>query len=794
MTYVPFLPWAALAYRGWLPVWVAVVLGVLAIAGTTYLYVRETAMVPLWRRLLLAGFRGLIVASILFLALKPTILTDKSGNRPRTVALLIDNSQSMTNVDSRTDFLDQWRVAIAFDTVRPTEPVPQMPSSGDIPDETPNKPTRMEMVQAVFNNQRLDLTKQLRRKGPLQPATFGSRRSPRESSNFTWIDELPADEPRTLLFDSIYDLLQRDTNELPAAIVLATDGRDNGSTHSADLVIREAARLGVPLHIYGVGGSDTGQVQIRDVAVQDTLFVDDIVAVPVRFRAKGFDKQRIEIVTRLNGREVARKEITAREGDDIRETLTFVPEQRDTEEQRQELTTTVSVVGLAEPVSDEVTKSVRVVDRKLRVLMVDSTPRWDFKFLQRALLRDRRVESQFYLTEGDPRAMRSGPPFIPGFPETRQELFAYDLLILGDVPAEALTTEQQEFVREFVAEGGGLIHIAGRYHAPASFVGTPLADPLPVEVPVVDFPIDDPSSPEPFKPNLTPQGVRSPLLALDNDPVANLRVWRNLKEMYWAYPVNRLKPAAEVLVVHPTRTTTDNKPMPLVASHYYGKGYVLYVGFDETWRWRYNEADKYFGRFWSQAVYLVGVPRTLGTKLTQLSMDTLEPQLGKTGQIYARLLTPELRPLTSERIEARLDRLDVTDDDPDRTTSVELKSIPGQPGEFVATIPFNRTGQFTLTVDTGVEPATLDYRVALPPDHELAPGSLDEDELRELAEGTGGRFYREEDLHALPESVERKTVPFTQREEILLWNEWTMLWLIGLFTAEWFLRKFNSLS
>ena len=92
--------------------------------------------------------------------------------------------------------------------------------------------------------------------------------------------------------------------------------------------------------------------------------------------------------------------------------------------------------------------------------------------------------------------------------------------------------------------------------------------------------------------------------------------------------------------------------MPLLATHYYGKGYVLFCGFDETWRWRFNEADKFFGRYWSQAVYVTGVPRTLGTKLTQLSLDTPDPLLGKTGQVYARLFTPDLKPLTTDRVEA----------------------------------------------------------------------------------------------------------------------------------------------
>jgi hypothetical protein len=125
---------------------------------------------------------------------------------------------------------------------------------------------------------------------------------------------------------------------------------------------------------------------------------------------------------------------------------------------------------------------------------------------------------------------------------------------------------------------------------------------------------------------------------------------------------------------------------------------------------------------------------------------------------------------------------------------VELKAMPGQPGDYVATIPFNRVGRFALKVDTGSEPAALEYRVTLPPDHELAPGGMAEDDLRKLAEGSGGKFYREEDLHALPGELKTRTTPFTQREETLLWNWWAFAWVTGLLAAEWLLRKMNSLS
>ena len=783
-----------LAFRGWFPAWLAALFGVASVAAVVSAYLRESGRLPAWRRLLLASMRATTLASILLLVLKPTLLWEYREDRPRPVAVLADDSQSMTTREARTTYADRWRAHLAFDRVPPSQQLPELASAGDLPAEPPEPPTRLDMMKAVLTNPRLKLLDRLRDVGPLQTSTFGAARYARDGRDSKWADALAGKEPRTALADAVADILRRDENELPAAVVVMTDGRDNASKQGLAELAREAARLKVPLHVYGVGSSAVGRLALRDVVVPETLFVDDTVSLPVRFRAAGHRDARAEVVVKLNGREVARKAFDLGDGDDLAETLSFVPTVADAAAGKQELTTTIRLVLDGEKPADELSRSVRVVDRKLKVLVVDSVPRWDFKYLQRALLRDRRVEARFWLKEGDKEAMAAGPPFLPAFPANREELFGFDLLILGDLPASALTTVQMEAIRDFVAEGGGLIHVAGRQAGPATYVGTPIADVLPVEFAAQSFPIDSGSRSASFRPQMTELGVRSAVLRLSDDLAENGRVWRSLPEIYWHYPVTRLKPAADALVVHPSASTVDGKPMPLLASHYYGKGYVVFCGFDETWRWRYNEADKFFGRYWSQTVYVAGVPRSLGTKLTQLSLDNPDPLLGQTGQLYARLFKSDLSPQSADQVEGRLERLDAAPDAADRTARVTLRRLPGVSGDYTAAVPFNRTGKFTLTVDNGGNPGTLEYRVTLPPDHELSPGGMMEDELRTLAEQSGGKFYREEDLNRLPAQIERKTVPVTVRDETVLWNVWSLAWVVGLFTLEWFLRKFSSLS
>jgi hypothetical protein len=787
---VPFA--AALALRGWFPPWLAALLGVVAVVAVVAAYLREAGRLPVWRRLVLASLRAVALCSILFLLLKPTLLWESAEDRPRPVALLVDDSQSLGTREPRTELPDRIRLAIALDRLPADKPLPDLPSSGDLPTDLPEEASRLEVLKGVLTNPRLDLLERLRGAGPLQVSTFGAGRYARDGATNAWVTGLSAQEPRTALADAGLDILKRDANELPTAIVVMSDGRDNASKAGLAEFGREAARRGVPLHVYAVGSAAAGRLALRDITVPETLFVEDTVSVPVRYRAAGHRAARGEVVLTLGGREVARQAFDLREGDDLVETLSFVPTAADVAPGKQELTATIRLLqGGAKP-ADELGRSVRVVDRKLKVLVADSLPRWDFKYLQRALLRDRRVEVRFWLSEAAREVSDGGPPFLAGFPADREALFAFDLLILGDLSASSLSTSQMEAVRDFVAEGGGLVQLAGRRAGPSSYVGTPLAELLPVEFSAHTFPIDPGTRSASFRPRLTPAGLRSPVLRLADTAEASEKVWKELPEVYWHYPVTRLKPAAEALLAHPTARTPDGEPVPLLALHTFGKGTVVFCGTDETWRWRYNAADKFFGRFWSQVVYVAGVSRSLGTKFTQLSLDTPDPLLGQTGQVYARLTKSDLSPQTADEVEATLTRLDTAGGD--RTSRVTLRRLPGGAGDYTAALPFNAAGKFTLAVDNGGNPGTLEYRVTLPPDHELSPGGVMEADLRKLAEESGGAFYREEDLHKLPAAIVRATVPVTARAEVVLWNAWSLAWVVGLLSLEWFLRKFSSLS
>ncbi|MBY0512676.1 MAG: hypothetical protein K2P78_02045 [Gemmataceae bacterium] len=834
---------AELTTRGWFPLWLAIPLAVVGAAGVGVLYALEAGRLGTAPRVVMAALRMAIVAAVAFLLLRPVWAYETHADRRRPVAVMIDVSQSMNHNDPRGSAEDQWRAAIAFNLADP-DPKTIHRSDTDVFDKLPggaaSKPTRIEVARAVLTNPKIDLINRLDAVGPVELYTFGSRRDGRDAGDRKWVKDLTGTDPHTGLADQVAELLARDPDDLPAAIVVVTDGRENHSQKTTlDQLAERCKQLRVPLHVYGVGSSGFGQLQVKGIDIPEGVFVEDAVAVPVRFRVDGVADGTATVELRYGDRDqdpkghrkVAEKTVPLAGGPKDRvETLVFVPTREDAAAERPVLTATVTINpkggGVSEIPPESVAKGVRVVDRKLKVLVIDSIPRFDFKYLQRALLRDRRVEARFVLTDGDPESMASGPPWQPELAqmsdgelslseeEFRKLLFTYDLLILGDVPGKYLNQRHQDVVKAFITEGGGLIHVAGRWNAPAGWAGGPIADVLPVDFDAVKFPVEELRRPDPFYPVVQDAAARSPLVTLEDEPLDNAELWgkmgqvvdgtelslrgRKLPPLYWHYPVTKLKPAAEAYLVHPRKRTTgtDPKPMPLLAGHYFGKGFVLFVGFDESWRWRFNEADKYFGRFWSQSVYVAGVPRIFGNKLTQLSINTADPILGSPkGEVRARIFSQDFLPHKAEKATARLELLDAAADDPKRVSTITLEPLAGQPGEFVAPLPFDRPGRFRLSVDPGNDsPAGLEYRVSLPPNHEQSGGPMDGERMQKLAADTGGKFYREENLAELPRAVEAKFVPVATRHETVLWNVWALAALVVLMTIEWVVRKLNSLS
>jgi hypothetical protein len=225
----------------------------------------------------------------------------------------------------------------------------------------------------------------------------------------------------------------------------------------------------------------------------------------------------------------------------------------------------------------------------------------------------------------------------------------------------------------------------------------------------------------------------------------------------------------------------------LAAFQQYGLGQVLYLGTDNTWRWRRNTGDRHYPVLWGQIAQKLGLHHLLGgSKRTQLSVDKRNYTIGERVTVYARLYGTDFAPVREATVEAGYAvRVGGA---PGPQQEVVLRAVPDQAGmyrgEFVAMLP--GTHQFSVKSDPAT---TLDLDVA-EPKFESGETAMNEPLLRQMAEASGGAYFREENLWQLPATISSKAERVTSTVDGELWSSplfFIVLLLLG--TLEWWLRK-----
>ena len=132
---------------------------------------------------------------------------------------------------------------------------------------------------------------------------------------------------------------------------------------------------------------------------------------------------------------------------------------------------------------------IEVADRRRNVLYIEGEPRWEYKFIRRAIELDRTLRLASLVRATPNRYYRQGvasaEELQDGFPRTAAELFAFDTVIIGSLEAAALSTDQHEWLKEFVdRRGGSVLLLAGRDGLGDGGWGrVPLAQLLPAALP-----------------------------------------------------------------------------------------------------------------------------------------------------------------------------------------------------------------------------------------------------------------------------------------------------------------------
>jgi von Willebrand factor type A domain len=775
----------ALRNSSWLP-WI-VVLAVVLLSLAWFSYWRDAREIASnGKRRLLTGLRMLLFVLLLLLLLRPVIAFTLESSIRRTLLALVDVSGSMKIQDPRFDPSDLKRAAIAKGVLDPRKGLEQTLDSA-MAAQVKLMP-RVEVMRGMLKNDSLKLWPEIGKDLDLAAFTFGQTLA-EAGGDMAWLDSLDPKATATALGDGVRELLTRKRGQALAGVFLATDGASNYGSPPAEAA-RLAKQEGVPLFIYGVGITSPRDIIVASVLTQDIAFVNDELPVTVRARGQGLKGESAKLVMRLvpasggEGEVVAEKELTFSDDEDLVLPMPFTPKQTGEYELR---TTIAPRDDEASKDNNAITQRLRVIDSKVKVLFVETTPRWEFRYLQSALLRDRRLDVKYVLFEGDAGiAQAESSPYLPKVPATREEIFKFDLIVLGDVAPKDFTTEQlgafEEFVQKF---GGAMLIIAGPRNAPATFGGSVLEKLLPVELDPAQQPALGSGG---IVVELTPQGRAHPMLKLAADDADNAAVWRKFGKIFSAARVLRAKPAAQVLLTDADQTRANRHgKLVLAAEHQYGLGRVFYMGTDNTWRWRRNAGDKLYALLWGQIAQKLGLHHLLGgSKRTQLTVDKQSYTTGERVTVYGRLYGADYSPVRDTTVEAGFTVRVAGAAGPSQT--VTLRAVPDQPGmycaEFVATQP--GLHQFAVKSDPGT---VAEFNV-VEPRFESGETAMNETQLREMAEASGGAYFREENLWQLPQTISAKAERITTTVDGELWaSPFVFLLLLLTGSVEWLLRK-----
>lgn len=771
------------------------------VAATVLLYRKEITDCPRWKRQTMAALRIGAFALLLLMLLRPALRVTIEGDVRRQVILLLDGSQSMSLKDSRTDEEDLKRSAIALGQLDPAGRLEQDLSSAgrDALSDLP----RDALVRSAFTQEKLALLAQLQKSFDVRVLTFGrtaddaSNTSPPTDASPTSTPAeaavlgLTATAPATALGDAVRDVLSRSRGQPVAGIVVATDGASNAGL-SPISAANQAGASGVPLFLYGVGLTRPRDIAIAQLFAPEVSFANDEVAASVRIRTSGLEGQTASVRIKLGDETLSTEEFPIGADGEITVPVRFTPKTPG------EFSLTADIAPMpGEVARDNNTLSapLRVVDGKIKLLYVESQPRWEYKYLQAMLLRDRRVEPKFLLLEASPSlGAAENSPYLARFPATREELFKYDLIILGDIDPRAFSGEQLSWMQQHVSRfGAGLVFIAGRQRMPWLWTGTPMEKLIPVEwdnatgarpnVGRRDAPADE----TPTQLELTPAGRMSTMLRLAETEADSAKIWAELPPVYWIARVLRARPSADVLVVDPdpAKATRFGK-MPVIAVQQFGVGTTMFLGTDNLWRIRRNFGDGHHAALWGQIIQRLALPHLLGeSKRTQLSADRRAYSAGQTATLYARLYSPTFEPISLQSVRGVLRPAKPGGGS---EVGVVLRPVPDQPGMYrgEVVIPAPGAWQFAVESDdtTHLDIEASESRI------ELSETAMNEPLLRDLARISGGAFLREEDLYTLPDLLAKTSDRVRSSREADLWSSpFYFLLILLLLSAEWILRK-----
>jgi uncharacterized membrane protein len=577
-----------------------------------------------------------------------------------------------------------------------------------------------------------------------------------------------------------------------AGIVLLSDGADTGA----------GARDAQPSPVFAIGVGAAAGLRDREVvsiAAGDQRLTDASVDLQISASSVGFGRAPYEIRLLANGALVESRRVTPlAESSPDRVAFTVFPDPS-----RANVYTAEIPAAAGETVAENNARSVLIAaaGRTRRILVLAGAPGFEPSFMTRAWALDSGLEADVVVRKGknaDARdtfviqaAADRTQALSTGFPQRREDLYAYDALVLVDVEGDFLTRAQMAMLADFVSErGGGLLLAGSRSFAGRGVAGTPVEPILPVELDdrragVVRATLRTGAPAGRSAPNqlvVTAGGETHPIMRLGASGGDTRAKWAALPALAASAPLGPPRPGASVLAVV---SSPDGGVFPVVAVQRYGQGRSMIFGGEASWRWRMlaPSTDRSHELFWRQAARWLATPSPDPVSVS--APGSLEPGDAASLDIVAR--DGAFNAVPDATVVVTVSR-DGGSEQPLLARRTEVA------GHFAAAFAPDTPGVYRVHAEAtrgSTKLGASDRAVYVGANNrEFADPRLNEGLLRRLARESGGQYVRASDatrvLTWLDDSAKQQAAPELRD----LWNRpWALALVILLLCAEWTLRR-----
>ena len=598
-----------------------------------------------------------------------------------------------------------------------------------------------------------------------------------------------------------------------SGIVMFSDGADASGEDITKLAFRMRDRK-VPVHTVGIGSPEgIKDIEVVKVDAPRTAEEDFPVEIWATIHRKGYGPREVTLRLRDENRVVKTFNVNLnKERPTRRVKIKFIPRNPGTQKYVVEIPAETD-----EAVPQNNTKKflLKVApSKRVKILYVEGGLRREIGIIRRALDNDPNIDLTLrYLTSetGIGGANSATGHQFDLYPTSKEVLFDYDAIIFGNIASSKFSKQQLENTVEFVrTRGGGFLmlggsHSLGNHSIEDSYINTPIAQVLPIELELGTPPAPSPArrrfgspprrgagtGPRGYTLQLTAEGKADPLMALADEPRESAMRWKQLPALGAYSRVERAKAGATVLAVHPTdRNDFGNRI--LIATHNYNAGRVMVFTPVSSWNWQMqlSHEDDSHERFWRQTAKWL---TTVQKDRLKLDIPKMSYAVKETVTVNAIAYDQQFELTNQAKI-----RVIITDDS-GRKREISLEQILGQDGLYTARFIPPRRGEYRVTLVGTLGGKSLGEQSGLfevaESYAEFTNAELNVELLQTLANTSGGRYYTLEDASQMVNHI-----PLVESATSRLVDEevWDMPLIfaivIFLFGLEWFLRKRRGLA